>query len=172
MQRRFLAHHSVATLFRTVTTLFQHCFEWLQHCSNIVSNGYNIVPTLFRTVTTLFQHCFERLQHCSNIATPCCDKNRRCKSSRVTPPLMSAQYERRTREIVVRKWKYFNKYFITYKKPRKKNICVRFAWDSQWLLHLQFVMGLTKTCLAEGETGRKLLSPILLAALPLIRARA
>ena len=33
---------------------------------------------------------------------------------------MSAQYERRTREIVVRKWKFFNKYFITYKKPRKK----------------------------------------------------
>ena len=27
-QRRFLAQHSVATLLR-------HCFEWLQHCSNI-----------------------------------------------------------------------------------------------------------------------------------------
>ena len=25
MQRRFLAQHSVATLFRRVTTLFQHC---------------------------------------------------------------------------------------------------------------------------------------------------
>ena len=29
-QRRFLAHHSVATLLR-------HCFEWLQHCSDIAT---------------------------------------------------------------------------------------------------------------------------------------
>ena len=29
-QRRFLAQHSVATLLR-------HCFEWLQHCSNIAA---------------------------------------------------------------------------------------------------------------------------------------
>ena len=26
-----------ATLFRMVTTLFRHCFEWLQHCSNIAA---------------------------------------------------------------------------------------------------------------------------------------
>ena len=32
-QRRFLARHSVATLLR-------HCFEWLQHCSNIVTQCY------------------------------------------------------------------------------------------------------------------------------------
>ena len=29
-QRRLLAHHSVATLLR-------HCFDWLQHCSNIAA---------------------------------------------------------------------------------------------------------------------------------------
>ena len=29
-QLRFLAQHSVATLLR-------HCFEWLQHCSNIAA---------------------------------------------------------------------------------------------------------------------------------------
>ena len=29
-QQRFLAQHSVATLLR-------HCFEWLQHCSNIAT---------------------------------------------------------------------------------------------------------------------------------------
>ena len=29
-QRRFLTHHSVATLLR-------HCFEWLQRCSNIAA---------------------------------------------------------------------------------------------------------------------------------------
>ena len=46
-QRRFLAQHSAAILLR-------HCFEWLQHCSNI--------------------------------ATPCCTKNRRWESSRVTSP--------------------------------------------------------------------------------------
>ena len=29
-QRRFLAQHSINTLLR-------HCFEWLQHCSNIAT---------------------------------------------------------------------------------------------------------------------------------------
>ena len=29
-QRRFLSQHSVVTLLR-------HCFEWLQHCSNIAT---------------------------------------------------------------------------------------------------------------------------------------
>ena len=29
-QRFFLAQHSIAVLFR-------HCFEWLQHCSNIAT---------------------------------------------------------------------------------------------------------------------------------------
>ena len=45
----------------------------LQHCCDIVSNSYSIVPTLFRIVTALFQHCFEQLQHCSNIVLNSCN---------------------------------------------------------------------------------------------------
>ena len=37
-------------------------------------------------LATLLRHCFKWLQHCCNIATPCCAKDRRCESSRVTSP--------------------------------------------------------------------------------------
>ena len=40
------------------------------------------------SVSTLLRHCFEWLQYCSSIATLCCAKNRRCKSSSVTSPLI------------------------------------------------------------------------------------
>ena len=49
LQRRFLARHNVATLLR-------HCFEWLQHCSSIVTlcyAKYRPVSTATVTKTTL-----------------------------------------------------------------------------------------------------------------------
>ena len=60
-QRRFLAQHSVATLLR-------HCFEWLQHCSNIArlccaknrrcESSRVTSPTLSKTTTLRVHHAF------------------------------------------------------------------------------------------------------------------
>ena len=60
-QRRFLAQHSVATLLR-------HCFEWLQHCSNIATlccaksrrceSSRVASPILSKTTTLYVHHAF------------------------------------------------------------------------------------------------------------------
>ena len=46
-----------------VATLFQHCFEWLQHYSNIVSDGCNIVPTLLCCVALKIVIANRPVQH-------------------------------------------------------------------------------------------------------------
>ena len=76
-QRRFLAQHSVATLLR-------HCFEWLQHCSNIATlccaknrrcESSRVTSPILSKTTTLHVHhaflCISLLSlHGYNVKTP------------------------------------------------------------------------------------------------------
>ena len=86
-QRRFLAQHSIAALLR-------HCFEWLQHCSNIarlccaknrlcdsscvtsplkpLANGRNIVGQQLPTIRNNMQQDVQTDATCNILIQQCC----------------------------------------------------------------------------------------------------